>query len=173
MDIQDPGPDAEQIDQLLTAALRVPDHGKLGPWRFILFQGESRSEFGKILSARFKALNPTAPDRLLELESNRFNRAPLVICVVSKIRPGIKIPEWEQQLSAGAASQNILVAANLLGFAAQWLTEWYAYDAEIDQALGLEEHERVAAFVYVGSASEKPPERDRPTVDQRVSLWSG
>ncbi len=171
-DICDPGPSEDQINQILETAVRVPDHGKLGPWRFILFENQARQDFGNFLSARFKKVNPTAPKALLHLESQRFMRAPLVICVVAKIRQGIKIPEWEQQLSVGASCQNILIAASLLGYAGQWLTEWYAYDQAVANRLGLDEAERVAAFIYIGSAKEKPAERERPSLDSRFSRWN-
>lgn len=172
VDICDPGPSEDQITQILETAVRVPDHGKLGPWRFILFENQARQDFGDFLSARFKEVNPTAPEALLQLENQRFMRAPLIICVIAKIKAGIKIPEWEQELSVGASCQNILTAASLLGFAGQWLTEWYAYDQAVDHQLGLDEDERVAAFIYIGSAKEKPAERDRPGLDSRVSRWN-
>ena len=171
-DICEPGPSDYQIEQILQAAARVPDHGKLGPWRFILFEGQSRQTFGDFLSKRFKEVNPTAPEALLKLENQRFMRAPLIICVVAKIKKGIKIPEWEQELSVGASCQNILNAANLLGFAGQWLTEWYSYDERVNSELGLDEDERVAAFIYIGSAHEKPTERDRPSLDTRITRWN-
>ena len=171
-DICEPGPSGEQIERILQAAVRVPDHGKLGPWRFILFEDQSRQDFGEFLSKRFKEVNPTAPDALLKLESQRFMRAPLIICVVAKIKKGIKIPEWEQELSVGASCQNILNATNLLGFAGQWLTEWYSYDEQVNSRLGLDEEEKVAAFIYIGSADEKPTERDRPSLDTRITRWN-
>ena len=172
VDICEPGPSENQITQILETAVRVPDHGKLGPWRFILFENQARQDFGNFLSARFKEVNPTAPEALLQLEGQRFMRSPLVICVVARIKQGIKIPVWEQELSVGASCQNILTAANLLGFAGQWLTEWYAYDKAVDDRLGLDEDERVAAFIYIGSANEKPAERERPGLDTRVTRWN-
>ncbi len=172
IDICEPGPSQDEITEILETAVRVPDHGKLGPWRFILFERGARQEFGDFLSTRFKEVNPTAPEALLKLENQRFMRAPLVICVVAKIRKGIKIPEWEQELSVGASCQNILTAANLLGYSGQWLTEWYAYDEAVDNQLGLDEDERVAAFIYIGSAKEKPAERERPSLDSRVTRWN-
>ena len=172
VDICEPGPSENQITQILETAVRVPDHGKLGPWRFILFENQARQDFGNFLSARFKEVNPTAPEALLQLEGQRFMRSPLVICVVARIKQGIKIPVWEQELSVGASCQNILTAANLLGFAGQWLTEWYAYDKAVDDRLELDEDERIAAFIYIGSANEKPAERERPSLDTRVTRWN-
>lgn len=172
MDLQAPGPDQAQIDQLLHAAARVPDHGKLGPWRFICFQDDGREAFGEHLAQRFHELKPEAPLPAIEAERGRFVRAPLVIAVISSVQAQSRIPEWEQLLSAGAACQNLLIAANLMGFAAQWLTEWYAYDEVIDQKLGLNVGERVAGFIYIGSASAKPDERQRPDLQQRIQHWN-
>jgi len=171
MDMQEPGPNAEDLDTILSMAVRVPDHGKLGPWRFIRFRDEARASFGDILAQRYAEVNPEGREQHVEAERQRFLRAPVVVAVIARIRSGIKIPEWEQQLSVGAACQNILVAANLLGYAAQWLTEWYAFDETIDKALGLETHERVGGFIYLGSASAKPPERVRPGLAELLSDW--
>lgn len=167
----EPGPSAEQIDSILAAAHRVPDHGKLGPWRFIIFQGEARSRFGEALGKRFLETCPGANEKQLEFESARFMRAPVVISVISSITPEHKVPVWEQELSAGAACQNILLAASAFGFGAQWLTEWYAFDKKIDSELGLTESERVAGFIYIGSFDEKPKERVRPELASRVSFY--
>ncbi len=170
-DMVPPGPDAGQIDELLQIATRVPDHGKLAPWRFILFEGDARTAFGAHLSARYKELHPGTGNDLLAFEAARFERAPLVIGVVSKAAPHHKIPEWEQQLSAGAVCQNLLIAALAMGFAAQWLTEWYAFDDDIARILGLGKHERMAGFVYVASREGDPTERARPEVGELVSHW--
>lgn len=168
----DPGPDAQQLHQILTAAMRVPDHKKLVPWRFILFEGEARADFGQVLARACKAAEQDASATRLETEANRFLRAPVVIAVVSHIVDSPAVPEWEQILSAGAACQNLLHAATALGFSAQWITEWYAYDAAVRAALRLAENERVAGFVYIGSARKAPSERDRPDIDDVVSQWS-
>ncbi len=173
MDLQSPGPNAEQLQELLTAAARVPDHGKLGPWRFLCFQNEARETFGDQLAQRFRTTKPGAPEAAVEAERMRFMRAPLVIAVISCVQQHPKIPEWEQLMSAGATCQNLLVAANLMGFAAQWLTEWYAYDEAIDRALGLNPGERVAGFVYIGSATDRPDERQRPDLQPRIGYWTG
>lgn len=167
----EPGPDAEQLRQILTAGARAPDHKKLCPWRFLLFEGEARAAFGKVLARACKAAEPEAGPTRLDTEENRFLRAPVVIAVISSIveKPGV--PEWEQILSAGAVCQNLLHAANALGFSAQWITEWYAFDANVCAALGLGERERVAGFVYIGTAREAPAERDRPDLDAIVSRW--
>ncbi len=166
-----PGPNAEQTRELLEIAARVPDHGKLAPWRFILFEGEARTRFGALLAARYKELHPTTGEDLIAYEAARFERAPLVIGVVSAAGPHQKIPEWEQQLSAGAVCQNLLIAATAMGFAAQWLTEWYSFDEKIAGALGLAAHERMAGFVYVASRAGELTERTRPGLDERISHW--
>jgi len=166
-----PGPDAQQRDALLRLAARVPDHGKLFPWRFVTFEGEARARFGDILEARLRDLEPGAPPERFELERNRFTRAPLVIAVISDVTENHKIPEWEQILSAGAVCQTLLIAASAMGFAAQWLTEWYAYDRIARAALGLASGERVAGFIYIGTASEGPTERTRKP--PRVTAWGG
>lgn len=171
MDITEPGPCAEDLTLILEIGARVPDHGKLGPWRFICFEDDARIEFGELLADRYKALNPEARPQNIVAERNRFTRAPVVIGVIADVKAHVKIPEWEQQLSVGAACQNIIVAATLAGYAAQWLTEWYAFDPVINEALGLTTNERVAGFIYIGSATDKPPERLRPELADRLSRW--
>ena len=107
---------------------RVPDHGKLAPWRFILFEGEGRSRAGDVIASVFALDHPEAPEKRIEVERTRLLHAPLIIGVVSRAAPHVKIPEWEQMLSAGAATMNLIVAANALGFVTAWLTEWFSYD---------------------------------------------
>jgi len=169
----EPGPDSAELDQILTAATRVPDHKKLVPWRFILFQGEARQRFGEALAQICGREQPDPSSVRLEMESKRFMRAPLVIAVISRIKSPSPVPEWEQILSAGAACQNLVVAASALGFGVNWVTEWCAYSAGVQQALGLEDNERVAAFVYIGTADAKPDERPRPALEEVVSAWQG
>ena len=171
MTMVEPGPTADETEIILRAGARVPDHGKLAPWRFILFRGEARAGFGKVLRARYLAVEPRANADQLKIEEGRLLRAPLVVAVVSRIVPSGKAPEWEQVLSAGACCQNMLVAATALGFACSWLTEWYAYDAEIAKALGLGSNERVAGFIYFGSESVAKDERDRPALADICTEW--
>jgi nitroreductase len=171
MDLCEPGPNDSDLEVLLSTGIRVPDHGKLGPWRLLKFTGDARRVFGEVLAQRFSTLNPEAREHSIAAERERFMRAPVVIAVIARVTPGIKIPEWEQQLSVGAVCQNILTTANLMGYAAQWLTEWYAFDEHIDAALGLTTHERVAGFIYIGSAKERPAERVRPGLADVLSDW--
>ncbi|WP_246479374.1 nitroreductase family protein [Kaustia mangrovi] len=167
----EPGPEGDALTAILKAAARVPDHGKLAPWRFILFRGGAREAIGEVLQARYRALHPDASGETLAFECGRFLRAPVVVGVVSTARAHPKIPEWEQVLSAGAVCQNMLISAAAMGYAAQWLTEWYAFDEETVRAMGLDEGERIAGFVYMGTAREAPMERPRPDLDALVSEY--
>jgi nitroreductase len=169
----EPGPTESEIQAILTAASRVPDHKKLAPWRFILFQGEARKAFGEVLAAVVKREEDDASPFRLDTEAKRFLRAPLVIAVISRVVPNAAAPEWEQVLSAGAACQNLLVAATALGFGATWITEWYGYSESVREALKLAANERVAGFVYIGTAKEKPEERERPKLADIVTSWQG
>jgi nitroreductase len=167
----EPGPNEEELRTILTAGARVPDHGKLAPWRFIIFRGEARAAFGAELARIHAAAQPGATAEQTGFEANRLTRAPLVVAVISRVTPGIKIPEWEQVLSAGAVCQNMLVAATALGFGAQWLTEWYAFDPQVNALLGLKENEKVAGFIYLGSESVAKDERPRPVLADITSEW--
>jgi nitroreductase len=166
-----PAPTPDQISTMLRIASRVPDHGKLAPWRFVVIEGEARAALGQIvadIASREQGISE--PDRLA-VEHERFTRAPLVIAVVSTAAEHPKIPVWEQQLSAGAACMNLLSAAMALGFGACWLTEWMAYDAACRKALGLTEAEWIAGFIHVGHASERPADRPRPELETIVTHW--
>lgn len=166
----EPGPSGEALDAILAVGLRVPDHGKLGPWRLILIEGEARAALGEVLVEALKRTEPDAPAAKVDLTRETFTRAPLAVAVVSSPKPG-KIPEWEQLLSSGAVCMNLLNAVQAAGYSGQWLTEWYSYDATLQAALGLEEGERLAGFVYMGTAGEAPTERVRPAVAERLSRW--
>lgn len=169
----EPGPDEAQLRKILTVAARTPDHKKLFPWRFILFQGEARVQFGEVLASTYAASEEDPSPVRKEAEAARFLRAPVVIAVISKPFEHPAVPEWEQTLSAGAVCQNILHAANALEFSAQWITEWYAYDETIRQTLSLELNEKIAGFIYIGTAVEKPAERPRPDLNEIVTSWNG
>ena len=167
-----PGPSAAEIDTLLTVASRVPDHGKLVPWRFIVFEGDARLAAGTAIEAAFRAKYPDAKPEQAEYEQKRLARAPLVIAVVSRAGPHVKIPEWEQVLSAGAAAMSLVLAAHALGFAANWITEWYAYDRRVLDALGLAEHERMAGFIHIGRPAHPPEDRLRPPLDEIATRFA-
>lgn len=166
-----PGPTETQINDLIEIAARVPDHGKLAPWRFIIFEDDARKKAGKDFADIQKQNMPDATDEDLQKEANRLLRAPLVIGVVASLKAHPKIPDWEQYLSAGAACQNLLIAAQSMGFAAQWLTEWISYDPKVAALLGLNEKEKIAGFIYIGTATEAPKERDRPEVEDVLTRW--
>ncbi|MBI1384306.1 MAG: nitroreductase [Rhizobiales bacterium] len=168
----EPGPGDEALEIILTAAARVPDHKKLEPWRFIVFEGEARRQFGELL-AGIAALEESRgrEAKSLEEDAGRLLRAPTVICVVSSPVQDAPVPLWEQTLSAGAVCQNILLAATALGFGAQWVTEWLSYSEAAGILLGLASHERVAGFIYVGTPSERPIDRPRPDLERKVTLW--
>jgi nitroreductase len=165
------GPDAAQIEQLLAIAARTPDHGKLVPWRFVVFEGEARERAGALIAEVFAADNPGADADALAFERRRLSRAPLVIAVVSRARPHGKIPEWEQVLSAGAVCMNLSHAANALGYGANWLTEWYGYDRRVLDRLGLASDERIAGFIHIGRSGHEKQERDRPALAEIVSRF--
>jgi nitroreductase len=161
-ELKAPGPSAAELETLLTVASRVPDHGKLAPWRFIVFEGEARHRAGDAIVTAFRAKYSDATAEQAEAERTRLTRAPLVIAVVSRAAPHVKIPEWEQVLSAGAAAMNLVIAAHALGYAASWITEWYAYDRAVLDALGLQPHEKIAGFVHIGRPPGVPEDRPRP-----------
>lgn len=167
-----PGPDSETRDKILEIAARVPDHRKLAPWRFVLFDGEARSSFGQHISTAFMADHPTAPADRAIFEGARLTRAPLVVAVVSSpVDCPRGTPKWEQELSAGAVCFNMCLAAQAHGFGAQWLTEWYAYDVRVNAALGLGEAERVAGYIYIGTPEVEASHRTRPNLEELTEKW--
>jgi len=169
-----PGPTGEQLTTILTAATRVPDHKKLEPWRFIVFEGEARAAFGRVLLKACLAEEKETPTAgRLEMERMRLLRSPTVIAVISRTTPNPAAPEWEQILSCGAACFNLCLAATALGFGTSWITEWYAYSPGVRAALKLAANERIAGFVYIGTAKERQPERERPHLAKIVSRWTG
>ena len=172
--LREPGPSADELQQILTAAARVPDHKKLVPWRFIVFEGEARAKFGEVLAEVCAAEETTEPSPVrLDTERARLTRAPVVVAVISRVveKPGA--PEWEQILSTGACCFNLCLAANALGYGTSWITEWYSYSPGVRKALGLADNERVAGFIYIGTATEKQPDRERPALADIVTRWPG
>ena len=171
IELTGPAPSAAEIETLLTVASRVPDHGKLTPWRFIIFEGDARLAAGEAIVSAFRAKYPDAKPEQAEAERNRLARAPLVIAVVSRAGPHVKIPEWEQVLSAGAAAMSLVLAAHALGFAASWITEWYAYDRAALEALGLAPHEKIAGFIHIGRSAAPAEDRPRPPLPDIVTHY--
>jgi len=171
VELAGPAPSAAEIETLLTVASRVPDHGKLVPWRFIVFDGDSRLKAGEAIAAAFRAKYSDAKPEQVEFESRRLARAPLVVAVVSRAAPHVKIPEWEQVLSAGAAAMSLVFAAHALGFAANWITEWYAYDRSVLDAIGLAPHEKIAGFVHIGRPAQAAEDRPRPPLSDIVTRY--
>ncbi|MGH6872674.1 MAG: nitroreductase family protein [Rhizomicrobium sp.] len=166
-----PGPNPDELREILAAGARVPDHGKLAPWRFILFEGEARARMGALLADVVRETEPDANAVRLDIERQRFLRAPVVVGVVSRVTAGIKIPEWEQELSAGAVCQTMLIAAHSLGYVANWITEWCAYDRRVLDRLGLAANERIAGYLYFGKAAALLEERVRPELDGLITRF--
>ena len=172
LQLAEPGPSRAELEEILTIAARVPDHGKLAPWRFIVYAGTARAEVGEALAEITLADDATAASERLKLERERLTRAPLVVGVISRAAVHPKIPEWEQVMSAGAACYNLVAAANAFGYGATWLSEWYAFDERAFPALGVEAGERLAGFVHIGTRREAPFERVRPALADVVT-WRG
>ncbi len=167
-----PGPSADELSRILTVGTRVPDHKKLVPWRFILFEGDARALIGDVFAQACMQEEREAPSHVrLDMERARFQRAPLVVGVISNIKPKPGAPEWEQILSAGAVCFNVCLAANALGYGTSWITEWVAYSPLVRQALQLSDSERVAGFVHIGRAAEKPEERERPVLADLITRY--
>ncbi|QBB71618.1 nitroreductase [Pseudolysobacter antarcticus] len=166
-----PAPDAAQLQALLEAAIRVPDHGQLVPFRLLLLRDASRIAFGQRIAEIHQHSDPGAPEKALQKDRDRFNQAPLVIVVIARLTAGHKVPEQEQLLSAGCVAYNILLGAHALGFGAQWLTGWAAYDADVAALLSLAANEKVIGFVHVGTAAEVIPDRTRPVLESVCGEW--
>jgi len=166
-----PGPSPAELQKILSAGARVPDHGKLAPWRFILFEGEGRTRMGELLAESVRKSDPEVSSERIALECNRFLRAPVVIGVVSRVREGIPIPEWEQTMSAGASCMAMVIAAHALGYVANWITEWGAYDPNVLSGLGLQQGERIAGYIYIGKAAVPLEERARPDLDSLITRF--
>jgi nitroreductase len=168
----EPGPSPAQLDELIAAAIRVPDHGKLTPWRLLLIRGDTRRKFGEMLAQIHQRNEPGVADAQLIKDRERYTFAPLIIAVIARIDAAHpKIPAQEQLLSAGCVAYNLLLGAQALGFGAQWLTGWAAYDADAAALLGLRSGERVIAFVHIGTPREAMPERARPALSDIVEEW--
>ena len=166
-----PGPTADELATLLTVASRVPDHGKLTPWRFIVFEGDARIRGGEVIAGVFAKKNPQASATEIEVEKKRLTDAPLVIGVVSFTKPHPKVPAWEQELSAGASAMNIVTAATALGFGACWLTGWFAFDRDVLDGLGLKPDEKLVGFIHIGNVTKPSDDRPRPALPDIVTRF--
>ncbi len=172
MQLGEPAPDPEQLQTLLETAIRVPDHGKLAPWRLILLRGPDKGTYGERLAQLHARIDPQTPPQKLEKDRRRFNAAPVVIAVIARIdEHHPKIPAQEQLLSAGCVAYNLLIGAQSLGFGAQWLTGWSCYDREAAKLLGLADNERTIAYIHLGTPREAAPQRERPAPHEVISEW--
>ena len=167
--MKEPGPTTAEIEEILTLATRVPDHGKLAPWRFIVISGDQRQRISLALSKIARAERPDLSEEMVKVEETRFTRAPVVIAVVSTAAPHVKIPEWEQLMSAGAVCLNMVISANALGYVSNWLTEWMAYSERAYEIIGVKPGEKIAGFVHIGSTDFPVVERPRPELSQIVT----
>lgn len=170
----EPGPTDDELVTIVSAGIRVPDHGKLYPWRIQILDGDAQIQLGEVFAATFAAENPEATEDEIEIERQRPTRAPALIVVTSHLQPDHpKIPVIEQTLSGGAVCQNLINAAHALGYGAQWITEWPAYDDDVKRALGHDAAEHIAGFVYIGTPVEPPSERRRAQLGDVVTWWRG
>lgn len=170
-DMAAPGPSPAELETILTIGARVPDHGKLAPWRFIVFEGDGRARAGAVIANVFATRNPGAAGSDIAAEQRRLMDAPLVIAVVSIVKPHPKVPAWEQELSAGASAMNIVTAATALGYSASWLTGWFAFDRDVLAGLGLKPDEKLAGFIHIGTARLAVEDRPRPNLADIVTRF--
>ena len=166
-----PGPTVAELDQIMEIGIRVPDHGKIAPWRMVVYQGAMREAIGDKLAQIWKEKHPEADDEVLEVERKRFLPAPVTIGVLAKPQAHPKVPELEQMLSAGCVCFNLVHAAYAHGYAAHWVTRWFSFDADAAAMLGAEDGEQFVGFVHIGTAEVAPQERDRPNLRDVVSYW--
>ena len=169
-DLIEPGPSDEQLREILGIATRVPDHGKLTPWRFAIVRREDRDAFEQLLHRAYRIDHPE-PGRLEIEASQRFaHQAPTLVVALFKPVASSKIPLWEQQLSCGAALMNLLTATHALGFAGGWVTGWAAYSEEVRRAFAVDD-EVIAGFIFIGTPGVELEERPRPALDDVVQIW--
>ncbi|MCW2002157.1 nitroreductase [Xanthomonas arboricola] len=168
----EPGPDEATLLRMLTSAVRVPDHGKLVPFRFLRIAGDARQALGEFLAERTLAGDPLTSPAAVQKDRERFSQAPLVITVIATLQPEHKVPEQEQLMTAGCVCFALLQAAQAHGFGAQWLTAWMAYDPAVAGYLGLGEHERVVGFIHIGTPRMQVPERERPDPRALLRDWT-
>lgn len=172
--LQAPGPTPGELREIVATAIRVPDHGKLMPWRLIELCGDAGTRYGEALAALHARVDPGVPEAKLAKDRERFAHSPVVLAVIARIdEHHPKIPAQEQLLSAGCLAFNLLLAAQAAGFGAQWLTGWSCYDRDAAKLLGLAGNERAIAYVHIGGRGSEPPERNRPDVDRILDTWRG
>jgi len=167
-----PGPDAAQLARILQSAVRVPDHGKRVPFRFLRIQGDARAALGRLLEARTRERDPQAGEAILQKERERFSFAPLILAVIAKQGPDEKIPASERYATAASVCFALLLAAQEAGFGAQWLTGWAATDPVIRRELGVAGDEAIVGFIHIGTPLMEAPERDRPDPAALLSDWT-
>ena len=168
-----PGPDEAALDLILSSAAAAPDHGRLRPWRFVVIQGNALGRFGDLLADHLRRTHPSSSEETLQRERQKAFRAPMIVVVAAICSPGGKIPVIEQILAAGAAAQNIMLAAQSLGFNSMWKTGGAAYDEGVKTALGLQEKDAIVGFLYLGTEVSKPDTTARPAVSDLVRHWEG
>jgi nitroreductase len=166
-----PAPDVGALELIFASASAAPDHGRLRPWRFIVIEGDSLGRFGDLLAAALRRQHPTTSEESLQRERQKAFRAPMIVVVAAICTPGGKIPVIEQVLAAGAAAQNVMLAAHALGFNSMWKTGAPAYDEAVKAALGLEQKDAIVGFMYLGTDASKPDTTQRPSWRDRVQHW--
>jgi nitroreductase len=166
-----PGPSPAELETILTIGARVPDHGKLAPWRFIIFEGEARHRAGELIAKVFARKHPDASPAEIDVEKRRLIDAPLVIGVVSLTKPHPKVPPWEQEMSAGASAMNIVTAATALGYGACWLSGWFSFDRDVLDGLGLKAEEKLAGLIHIGNVAKPSEDRPRPALSEIVTRF--
>lgn len=171
--LAEPGPDTAQLDEILTIGTRVPDHGKLSPWRLVIYKGDDRAKVGERLAEIQKKRHPDSDDAAFDAERQQFLPAPLTIGVLSCPKAHPKVPELEQLLSASCVAFNLVHGANALGFGAHWVTRWFTFDEEAATMLGAKEGEKFVGFVHIGTAQTQLEDRDRPALSSIVQNWEG
>ncbi|WP_417455779.1 nitroreductase [Kordiimonas sp.] len=167
-DMVGPGPDRADIEKILAAALRVPDHGKLFPWRYLVLEGAAREKLGDVIAKALIEENETS-EKVAEKMKGYATQGPVLVVAISSVREESTIPVWEQELSAGAACQNMITAATALGYASCWLTGWASYSPTVKAGLGLKANENIAGFIFFGNQADEPSERPRPEFDNHVT----
>lgn len=175
--LAEPGPSQAELDRMLTIAARVPDHGMLEPWRFIVLAGEARhgaaARVAGLYAAENMAMESEKREKFTGIISRSLTYAPVIVLVISRSDPEGRVPAWEQELSAGAVCMNLLTAAHALGFGATWLTGWTAYSPGVHALFGLSSVEKIAGLIHIGTAKEAPVERRRPDLATIVTRWTG